>query len=117
MRPLISASTSTGIWFESQSCTSCGVCWKCHFALPVSTSIATIDEVYRLSPTRESPFQSGPGLPVPQYSSFNSGSYEPVSHVAPPPWTQLSPGHDSLPGSPGDGIVQKRHTCLPVLAS
>ena len=32
---------------------------------------------------RSSPFQSGPGLPVPQYSSFSSGSYEPVSHVAP----------------------------------
>ena len=40
-----------------------------------------------------------------------------MSHVAPPPWTQLSPGQDSLPGSPGDGTVQKRHASLPLFAS
>src|SRR6476620_11318148 len=116
-RPLNSVSTSTGIWFASQSWTSCGVYWKVHRSFPVSTSSAMTDDVPWLSPIRESPFQSGPGFPVPQYRSLSSASYEPVSHVAPPPCTQLSPDQVSLPGSPGDGMVQYRHNCLPVLAS
>ena len=36
---------------------------------------------------------------------FSSGSYEPVSHVGPPPIFQLSPFHVSLPNSPGPGTV------------
>ena len=41
----------------------------------------------------------------------------PVSQVGAPPRSQESPGQVSLPGSPGAGIVQKRHARLPVLTS
>ncbi len=53
---------------------SCGVNWKCHLILPVSASSATALSLYRLSPSRSSPFQSGPGFPVPQNVRFVSGS-------------------------------------------
>src|SRR4051812_35201665 len=72
---------------------------------------------YRLSPSLESPFQSGDGLPVPQMIRFCSESYEPVTQVGPPPVFHDSPDHESCPFSPGPGIVQKRHRRLPVRAS
>ena len=39
--PPIVRSASTGTWFASQSCVSCGVNWKCHFRVPVSASSAS----------------------------------------------------------------------------
>src|SRR5438552_8664959 len=100
-RPLTVASKRIGISFESQSCTSCGVNWKCHLIRPSTGFSASSEQVYRLSPGRTSPFQSGPGLPVPQYTRLSAGSYEPVSQEDPPPFFQLSPPHVSEPGSPG----------------
>ena len=64
-------SASTGTCTESKSKSSCGVNWKYHFSLPVSASSATTQSLYRLSPARTSPFQSGPGLPMPQYVRFS----------------------------------------------
>src|SRR5215471_3030104 len=48
-----------------------------------------------------------------------SGSYVPVTQTAPPPVCQalVLPFHVSLPGSPGAGTVNLRHTSLPVAAS
>ena len=60
---------------------------------------------------------NGPGLPIPQYTVFSSGSYEPVIQVDPPPSFQVSPFQVSPPGSSGDGIVWVRHRCLPVAGS
>src|SRR5438094_159894 len=48
---------------------------------------------------------------------LNLGSYEPIPQAAPPPSFHESPFHDSLPGSPGAGIVQNRQTSLPVFWS
>src|SRR6202030_3868460 len=106
--PRHSPSTSIGTCVASQSCTSCGTNWKYHFSLPVSTSKAMALSEYRLSPRRESPFQSGEGFPVPQMRRFCSTSNEPVTHVGAPPVFHASPGHVSLPGCPGSGTVQKR---------
>ena len=58
----------------------------------------------------------------------SSGSYDPVSHAAAPPCIQASgsqyvsgsgghASHVSCPGSPGPGMVWKRHTSSPVAAS
>ena len=46
-----------------------------------------------------------------------SGSKAPVTQVAAEPVFQLSPFHESLPFSPGPGMVQKRHARLPDFAS
>src|SRR5688572_6416936 len=110
-------SASTGTCVASKSNSSCGVNWKCHFNFPVSASRATTALVYRLSPIRESPFQSGPGLPTPQYVRFDSGSYEPVVQIDPPPVFHESPAHVSWPGSPGCGTVLNFQICLPVTGS
>ena len=48
---------------------------------------------------------------------MSSGSYEPVIQIEAPPVRQVSPGHVSLPGSPGSGIVCVRHTSSPVSGS
>ena len=48
-------------------------------------------------------------------SVWVTGSYEPVVHSDPAPCFHVSPGHVSLPGSPGPGIVLKRHTSFPVV--
>ena len=61
--PPNSPSTSTGIWTESQSCTSWGVNWKYQRIFPVSASTATTEDAYRLSPRRTSPFPVGGGIP------------------------------------------------------
>src|SRR5215471_8382954 len=106
-----------GVSSASQSCTSCGVNWKCHFSLPLSGSSAMSEQVYRLSPLRLSPYRSAPGLPAPQYSVFSLGSNVPVIQVGPPPLTQESPSQVSPPGSPFAGIVQTRQMRAPVFAS
>lgn len=54
---------------------------------------------------------------MPQYSRFSPGSNDPVSHVAPAPFFQLSPAQLSPPGSPAAGTVYVRHTRVPVFAS
>src|SRR5262245_13369132 len=66
---------------------------------------------------REGPFPVGLGLPVPQNVRFVSGSYAPVFQTPAPPIFHDSPLHESLPGSPGPGMVYVRQTSLPVLAS
>src|SRR5262245_36497338 len=94
-------SASTGTWTESQSCTSCGVNWKNQLTFPVSGSSANTQSEYKLSPARWSPFQSGPGFPVPQYVRFSSGSYAPVTQTEDPPVFQESPAHVPNLGSSG----------------
>src|SRR6516165_1475164 len=61
----------------------------------------------------------GTGLPVPQMVWLVSGSYVPVTHTAAPPVCHalFVPFQVSLPGSPGAGMVNLRHTTLPVAAS
>src|SRR6516165_8330447 len=61
----------------------------------------------------------GSALPVPQYTRSSSGSYDPERHVGPPPYFQASLffGHVSEPGSPGAGMVYRRHSFLPVSGS
>ena len=78
---------------------------------------ATTESEYKLSPSLTSPFQSGAGLPTPQYVRFRSGSYEPVTQIDPPPRFQESPDHVSCPGSPGPGIVLNRQSSSPVFGS
>src|SRR6266852_2464595 len=115
--PCHSPSTSTGTCTESQSCTSCGIIWKCHFSFPVSASSAIAESEYRLSPLRTSPFQSGDGFLVPQMIRLSSGSKAQVTQVGPPPCFHASPDQVSEPFSPGAGIVQKRQRRFPVLVS
>src|SRR5262245_24535779 len=80
--------------------------------------MATTESLNRLS---RSPLADrsicGPGLPTVQYTRFNPGSYEPVSHIGLPPSFQLSPFHVSLPNSPGPGTEYQRHNRRPVAAS
>src|SRR4029453_13677353 len=83
--------------------------------MPVSGSSAITEQLYKLSPGRPAPSQSGPGFPVPQYVRFSSGSYEPVTQIGAPPCIHESPPHVSWPASPGPGTVLKRQTSLPVL--
>src|SRR5216684_2066487 len=61
----------------------------------------------------------GSALPVPQYTRSSWGSYEPERHVGPPPCVQASLflGHVSEPGSPGAGMVYRRHNLFPVSGS
>src|SRR5215472_5403614 len=50
----------------------------------------------------------------------SSGSYEPFCQVAPPPYfhaSGISLGQVSEPGSPGAGMVYRRHSFLPVSGS
>ena len=43
---------------------------------------------------------------------LSAGSNEPVSHVLPPPVFHESPDHESLPGSPGFGMLVDRADSL-----
>ena len=51
----MSCRPAPAVCWASQSQTSCGVYWKCHFSRPVSGSSARIESEYRLSPTRWRP--------------------------------------------------------------
>src|SRR5205809_7820014 len=77
---------------------------------------ARAELVYRLSPLRAAASKTGFGLPTPHMSRSSSGSYDPVSHVGAPPSRPELPAHVSPPGSPGLGIVVKRHPSLPLFA-
>ena len=70
----------------------------------------------RLSPPRSRSSESGYGFPVAQKIVSVSRSYEPVSHVAPPPNVKALPCQVSKPGSPFAGTVQRRHTRSPLEA-
>src|SRR5262249_5855157 len=61
----------------------------------------------------------GTGLPVPQSTWLVAGSYDPVTHIAPPPVCHalFLSFQVSLPGSPGAGITYLRHASLPLAAS
>src|SRR4029079_14073070 len=85
--------------------------------MPVSGSRAITEQLYKLSPGRPAPSQSGPGFPVPQYVRFNSGSYEPVTQMGAPPCIHESPPHVSCPASPGLGTVLLSHTYFSCVAS
>src|SRR5205085_3993692 len=109
------ASTSTETSIESQSWTSCGVFWKCHLIVPVFTSSATMESLYRLSPSRPCPVHCGFGCPVPKYTRPSSGSYEPLSQIG-APWG-VAPPHVLYAGSLAFGRADQVHKCFPVSAS
>src|SRR5262249_44914720 len=99
---------STGVSTASQSWVSCGETENAHTSFPVSGFSATIEQVYGLSPGRVVPFNTGVGLPVPQYRRLSSGSYVPVIHVIPPVvWF----------GVPGGGVESHWHCVAPVSGS
>src|SRR5882724_9490260 len=96
-----------------------GVYWKYQFILPLSGSHDTTLLVNRLSPGRARASIIGTGLPTPHRVWLVAGSYEPVTHTAPPPVCQalVLSFQVSLPGSPGAGMVYLRHATLPVAPS
>src|SRR5215471_7095984 len=104
---------------SSRSHDSFGTYWKCHMSLPVLTSSATAELVYRLSPGRDCGSYCGTGFPVPQMVSLLTGSYEPVCQRPPPPvfHALFLSFQVSLPGSPGLGTAYHRQSSLPVRAS
>src|SRR5882762_8626250 len=65
-------------------------------------------QVYRLSPGRTVPFNTGVGFPVPQYIRFKSGSYVPVIHTLPPL---------VVLGVPTGGVASHCHWVAPVSGS
>src|SRR5579871_2118927 len=117
--PLTVESIRMWVPTSSKSHMSPGVYWKYQFIAPVSGFQDTALLVKRLSPGRAVGSYSGTGLPVPQMVWLVSGSYVPVTQTAPPPVCQalLLSFQVSLPGSPGAGTVNLRHSTLPVAAS
>jgi hypothetical protein len=61
----------------------------------VSASSATTLSLYKLSPRRVEPSQSGAGLPVPKNTTFVSSSYAPAFQTPTPPVFHESPDHVS----------------------
>src|SRR3954453_7389340 len=94
-------------------------CWKCQRYFPVFASMATIEDVKRLSPLRSWPAKSGEALPVEKYRRPRFGSTEGVCQIGAPPCFHDSPvdGHVSCPTCPGPGTVKKRQSTFPVCAS
>src|ERR1700710_796034 len=91
--------------------------WKCHLYLPVSASRATIEAVNRFSPSREAP-SHGDAFEVEKKIIPVSGFTVGVFQIEAPPslYASVPFGHVLPPVSLGDGVVQKRHSILPVCA-
>src|SRR6516164_8818194 len=92
--------------------------WKCHLRCPVLRSTQTRLSPKRLLPGRWPPYRSDVGSSTGRYTRPASSSTVICDHTPVLPLTAHdSFSHESLPNSPGRGIVLNVQSSLPVRTS